>query len=123
MLAAQRGIDEAAEVVVECGRKGGEVSVDEIASAELLFERKELRAIGSVGGKAVVERKEERVVIRHPEKARWLNAVAHADAVGDHRCDVRLVENPCGVVSAFASFDGGARCCKLGTAGGVEWRG
>ena len=123
MLAAEGGIDETMEVVVKRWRKRGEVRVGEIASTEFVFKRKELHAIGSVSGCGVVEREEERVVIRHPEEARSLDAVAHGHAVGYHRCDVGLVENPRGVVSTLASFHCGARCGKFGGAGGVEWRG
>ena len=56
-----------------------------------------------LGGKACVdERKQQRVVVGHPNKAGGRNALAEMDTVGQHRADTCPIEHPGAVVLALA---------------------
>src|ERR1700761_3614048 len=85
MLTAQRRQDDLRDISIQRGWQMGDAKVLEVARAKLVLHRKKLGAIRCGGGEpTVVEREQQGIVIRNPEKTWWGQACAHRHAVPPH---------------------------------------
>ena len=106
-LLLERWCHDRFEISVERRRQRGDFQVGEITLQQFFFAGIEafVVLIGTLL-RFVVQRKDQRIIKRHPTKTRRRQTASHGDAVRKHRFNVELIQNPGGRALA-ALFDDG----------------
>ena len=82
--------------------------------------KKILRSGDCASSEELFERKQQRVVERHPEEARWRQPAPHGDPVRQLAFDAELVEHPVGIVLALSLLDRSFAASSSLTCSGVK---